>query len=194
MHSYSLISKRFKLTWRWKLKNLSFVSQISSFVADEDYENLKRLLEVTVPAKSNAIGNLVEQITETMTDADKREEDVTSWITRTRGSFARSKEQVRAATPTLQQYIDSIEQHRRWLKENVRQQEKVALQRRLNERRREKEEYLSRLPRSREKREHEVLTSRVKIQLETKQKELEMEKATKSARAKLPKFSIPKFK
>ena len=129
-----------------------------------------------------------------MTDADKREEDVTSWITRTRDSFARCKEQVRAATPTLQQYIDSIEQHRRWLKENMRQQEKVALQRRLNERRREKEEYLSRLQRSREKREHEVLTSRVKIQLETKQKELEMEKATKSARAKLPKFSIPKFK
>ena len=39
-----------------------------------------------------------------------------------------------------------------------------------------------------------VLMARMKIQLETKEKELEMEKATKSTRAKLPKLTIPKFK
>ena len=69
-----------------------------------------------------------------MTDADKREEDVTSGITRTRGSFAGCNEQIRAATATLQQYLDSVEQHRRRLQENIRQQEEAELQRRLNER------------------------------------------------------------
>ena len=85
-----------------EIKKLMFyISQISSFVADEDYEKLKRLLEVTVPEKLNAIENLIEQMTETMIDADKREENVTSWITRTRGSFAGCNEQIRAATATL---------------------------------------------------------------------------------------------
>ena len=56
-----------------EIKKLKFyISQISSFVADEDYEKLKRLLEVTVPGKLNAIENLIEQMTETMIDADKR--------------------------------------------------------------------------------------------------------------------------
>ena len=93
-----------------EVKKLKFyVGKISSFVADEDYEKLKRFLEVTVPGKLNAIENLIEQMTETMIDADKREEDVTSWITRTRGSFARCNEQIRAVTATLQQYLDSVE-------------------------------------------------------------------------------------
>ena len=178
-----------------EIKKLKFyISQISSFVADEDYEKLKRLLEVTVPGKLNAIENLIEQMTETMIDADKREEDVTSWITRTRRSFAGCNEQIRAATATLQQYLDSVEQHRRRLQENMGQQEEAELQRRLNERRREQEEYESRLLLDREEREHKVLMARIKIQLETKEKELEMEKATKSTRAKLPKLTIPKFK
>ena len=73
------MSKRFKLTWKGKLKRLSFVGQLSSFVADEDYEKLKLLLEATVPGKLNAIENLIGQMTETMINADKREEDVPSW-------------------------------------------------------------------------------------------------------------------
>ena len=36
--------------------------------------------------------------------------------------------------------------------------------------------------------------TKMKIQLETKEKELEMEKATESTRAKLPKLTISKFK
>ena len=69
-----------------KIKKVKFyIGQISSLVADEDYEKLKRLLEVTVPGKLNASENLIEQMTETMTDVDKREEDVTSWITRIYG-------------------------------------------------------------------------------------------------------------
>ena len=58
----------------------------------------------------------------------------------------------------------------------MRQQEEAELQRRLNERRREQEEYESCLQRDREEREHEVLMARMKIQLETKEKELDMEK------------------
>ena len=69
-----------------EIKKLKFyVSQIISFVADEDYEKLKLFLEVTVPGNLNAIENLIEQMTETMIDADKREEEVTSWITRIYG-------------------------------------------------------------------------------------------------------------
>ena len=138
-----------------EIKKLKFyISQISSFVADEDYEKLKRLLEDTVPGKLNAIENLIEQMTETMIDADKKEEDVTSWITRTRDSFAGCNEQIQAATATLQQYLDSVEQHRRRLQENMRQEEEAELHRRLNERRREQEEYEGRLQRDREEKEH----------------------------------------
>ena len=94
------MSKRFKLTWRGKLKSLS-LRQSDQFEADEDHEKLKRVLESTVPGKLNAIENLIEQITETMIDADKRDEDVSGWITRTRDSFA-------------------VEQHRRRLQENMK--------------------------------------------------------------------------
>ena len=91
--------------------------------------------------KLNAIENLTEQMTETMIDADKKKKDVTSWITRTRDSFTGCNEQIRAPTATLQHYLDSVEQHRRRLQENTRQEEEAELLRRLNERRREQEEY-----------------------------------------------------
>ena len=58
--------------------------------------------------------------------------------------LAGCNEQIRAATATLQQYLDSVEQHRRRLQENMRQQEEAESHRRLNERRREQEEYESR--------------------------------------------------
>ena len=170
-----------------EIKKLKFyVGQISSFVADEDYEKLKHLLEVTVPGKLNAIENLIKQMTETMIDADKREKDVTSRITRTRGSFAGCNEQIRAATATLQQYFDSVEQHRRRLQENMRQQKEAELQRHLNERQQQQEEYESHLQCNHEKRENEVLITRMNIQLETKEKELEWRK-----QLKVPELSCP---
>ena len=49
-------------------------------------------------------------------------------------------------------YLDSVEQHRRRLQANMRQQEEVELQRHLNERRLGQEEYESRLQRDREER------------------------------------------
>ena len=64
-----------------ELKMLKFyVSQVSSFVADEDCEKLKPLLEIIVPGILNAIENLIEQMTET--------------ITRTRNSFAGCNDRV----------------------------------------------------------------------------------------------------
>ena len=125
---------------------------MSLFVTDEDYEKFKRLLKITVPGKLSAIENLIEQMTETVIDGDKREEEVTSWVTRTRDSIAGCNKQIIAANATLQQYLDSVEQHRRRLQANMRQQEEVELQRHLNERRLEQEEYESRLQRDREER------------------------------------------
>ena len=68
-----LIEQEIQANVEREIKKLKFyIGQTSSFVADEDYEKLKRLLEVTVPGKLNAIENLIEQMTETMIDADKR--------------------------------------------------------------------------------------------------------------------------
>ena len=50
------------------------------------------------------------------------------------------------------------------------------------------------LEKEREQREHEILMSRRKFQLETKKIELEMEKKSQAARTKLPKLVILKFK
>ena len=78
---------------------------MSLFVTDEDHEKFKRLLKITVAGKLSAIENLIEQMTETVIDGDKREEEVTSWVTRTRDSIAGCNKQIIAANATLQQYV-----------------------------------------------------------------------------------------
>ena len=168
------------------------LNRVNTYGREADFEKVKRLVESTVPTKLNVIEDLIEKMTELLIDNEKSEEEVNEWITKT--SLSGSNRDISEATGELQQYYESIQQQRNSIQERMEQQREDEIQRRLIEKRREQEEYEHRLEKEREQREHELLMSRRKFQLETKEMELEMEKKSKAARTKLPKFVIPKFK
>ena len=178
-----------------EVKKLKFyVEQVDTYRREADFEKVKRLVENTVPTKLNLIEDLIEKMTELRIDNEKSEEEVNEWIIRTRDSFSGCNRDISEATGELQQYYESIQQQRNRIQERMEQQCEDEIQRRLIEKRREQEEYEHRLEKEREQREYELLMSRRKFQLETKEKELEIEKKPQVARTKLPKLVIPKFK
>ena len=161
--------------------------QIKEALEQEEIGKLSRLCTVTVPNKLTLLDELIEKTSELMIDEEELIGVVQEWIKGTRTEF-------QGVIVLYEKGKLLVDRHNAKVDELVR--EKVLNQERKNreDERREMWEYEEQLRHEKMRAERTVWREQQQIMIETKEKEIEMERRARETAVNLPKLSIAPFK
>ena len=151
--------------------------------AEDDFPKLQRIVDTTLPSKLNLMKDLIVKTSEMMIDKDFVLSEIQKWTMETRQAIEETVNLAKRGKSLIETY------HKR--KADETQAKMIEHERRKREEERKEAQmheeilYIEKLESERAAwREHQ------EVALETKRRELETEKKTKSQKAKLPKLTI----
>ena len=173
-----------KTTVEKEIKKIEYYGiLIQQHMAKDDFPKQQRIVDTTLPSKLNLMEDLIDKTSEMMIDEDFVLSEIQKWTMGTRQAIEETVNWAKRGKSMVETY------HKRKVDET--QAKMIEHERRKREEERkefqmhEKKLYTGKLKRERAAwREHQ------EIALETKRRELEMEKRIKSQNAKLPKLIL----
>ena len=177
-----------KTTLGKEIKKLQFHGEIlKDAILEKEYQKLQRLTESTIPSKLDLIENIIEKVQELMIDSDNSIQEVKDWNSETRESFKSTLEVFENGKYILQQYRD---EKARSTKAKLQEEEKELKEAEIRERKMFEEQ----IAKEKFAAERALWMEQRKVMLETKERELEMERMARGATANLPNLNISPFK
>ena len=177
-----------KTTLGKEIKKLQFHGEIlKDAILEKEYQKLQRLTESTIPSKLDLIENIIEKVQELMIDSDNSIQEVKDWNSETRESFKSTLEVFENGKYVLQQYRD---EKARSTKAKLQEEEKELKEAEI----REREMFEEQIAKEKFAAERALWMEQRKVMLETKERELEMERMARGATANLPNLNISPFK
>ncbi len=161
--------------------------QIKEALEQDEFSKLNRLCEVTVPNKLKLLDDLIEKTGELMIDEDATIVKVQTWTKDTRRAFQGVFSLYEKGKLVLDDYNTKM---------NELAKEKASHQERKNreDERREMWEYEENLRQEKLEKDRAAWKEQQKIIIETKEREVEIERRARETAVNLPKLSIAPFK
>ena len=164
-----------------------YADMINDNIKDRDYANLRRLCDVTFPEKLKVVDELVEKVGELFIDEEKSMEEFHNWS----GKVKHSMKHAKALFNDGKMEITRVNEERA----QITRAKVMAEERKVKEdERNEMREYEERIRQEKLARERESWMEHQRIILETKERELELERQARGAHANLPTLNITPFK
>ena len=177
-----------KITLGKERKKLQFHGEIlKDAILEKEYQQLQRLTESTIPSKLDLFENIIEKVQKLMIDSDNSIQEVKDWNSETRESFKSTLEIFENGKYILQQYWD---EKARSNKAKLQEEEKELKEAEIRERKMFEEQ----IAKEKFAAERALWMEQRKVMLETKERELEMERMARGATANLPNLNISPFK